>query len=109
MLLNRRSEKDQRTGDDRRKETGGAVEIERRSEPRQRRSAERRVLRYAVLFKTGIPVADLENWLGANCQGNWSMVLEDMDAGLKSKTLRIMFETPNDRELFKASASSIRR
>jgi hypothetical protein len=108
MLLNRRSEKDPRSGDERRRETSDLVDVERRSKPRQRRAAERRVLRYTVLFKTGIPAADLENWLGANCRGDWSMVLEDMDDGLRSKTLRIMFETPSDRDRFKASARSIR-
>jgi hypothetical protein len=108
MQLNRRSEKDQRTGEDRRKENGDAVEVDQRSEADQRRSDDRRILRYAVLFKTGIPVVDLETWLGANCQSEWDMVLEDMDDNLMSKTLKIMFETPEDRELFKASTNKIR-
>ena len=106
--MNRRSDEDQRSGADRRTGSGGVVENERRLDPEQRKSEDRRVLRYAVLFKTGIPVSDLEDWLGANCQSSWSMVLEDMEPGLKSKTLRIMFETPDDRERFKASANSIR-
>jgi hypothetical protein len=37
------------------------------------------------------------------------MVLEDMDGGLTSKTLKIMFETVEDRERFKESANRIRR
>ena len=102
MLSNKLSENDQRSGEDRRSGSGGDLEIERRS-------AERRVLRYAVLFKTGIPYSDLETWLGANCQGEWELVLEDVDGGLKSKTLRIIFETEEDRDRFKASADRIHR
>ncbi len=102
MLSNKLSDKDQRSGEDRRSDSGGDVEIERRS-------AERRVLGYAVLFKTGIPFDELESWLGTNCQGEWEMVLEDMDGGLTSKTLKIMFETVEDRERFKESANRIRR
>ena len=107
MLLNRRSEEVQRSSEDRREDSCGNLESEQRSETEPRRSVERRVLRYAVLFKTGIPYADLEAWLGAVVQDKWDLVLEDMDGGLTSKTLRIMFETEENRERFKASADRI--
>jgi hypothetical protein len=109
MLLNRRSDKDQRSSDDRRKDSADDLDSEQRLESDPRRTTERRVLRYAVLFKTGVPIPDLEAWLNANCEGDCSMVLEDMDTDLTSKTLRIMFETEEDRERFKASADSLHR
>ena len=102
MLSNKRFDEDKRAGGERRKGSGDDLDTERRS-------GERRVLRYAVLFKTGIPFDELESWLAANCHDKWDMALEDMDGDLTSKTLKILFETEADRERFKASAERIRR
>jgi len=107
MQLNRRSDEVQRSSEDRRKDSSGNLESVQGSETEPQQLVERRVRRYAVLFKTGIPYADLEAWLGANFQDNWELVLEDMEGGLTSKTLRIMFETEEDRERFKASTDKI--
>ena len=109
MISNRRSEEDQRSSEDRRKDSADDSDSEQRSQSEPRRTTERRVLRYAVLFTTGVPVSDLEAWLTDNFKGNFSLVLEDMDSDLTSKTLRIMFETEEDRERFKASADSLHR
>ena len=107
MLLNRRSEEAQRSSEDRRENSCGNLESEQRSETDPRRSVERRVLCYAVLLKTGIPYADFGAWLGANIYDKWVFVLKIMDGGLTSKTLRMMFETEEDKERCMASADRI--
>jgi hypothetical protein len=96
--LNRRSEEAQGSIEDRCEGFSGNLESEKRSETGPQRSIERRVLRYALIFKTEIPYADLEAWLSANIPGKWTLVLKNTDIGLTFKTLRIMFGAEEDRD-----------
>jgi len=53
-----------------------------------------------VLYSTAGAVADVEDWLDANCAGDWSLSVEGMDDDLIKKSLRIMFETEAEKLRF---------
>lgn len=53
-----------------------------------------------ILYKTSLPVRDIERWLGDNVEGRWAVGLEGIDEGLSSKVLKIMFEDQDDKAAF---------
>ena len=60
---------------------------------------ERRRWTCGILYKTSIPVTELEAWLEANAEGQWAVGLDSIDEGL-IKVLKIMFEDQGDKEAF---------
>ena len=57
---------------------------------------------YGVEFSTTEALATLEDWLSANCQGKWSIGLEDMDEKREKKTVKILFHEEGDKLRFVA-------
>ena len=47
------------------------------------------------------PVAEVEDWLEDHCDGNWSLMLEDLDERLERTTFRVIFELESDKQNFK--------
>ena len=97
---------DKRSGGNRRSHAGrreGGAPPDGEDQRRQgdRRGAERRVLRYGLLYTMSGPVAEVEDWLDEHCDGGWSMMLEDMDESLERKTIRVLFEHESDKQKFK--------
>lgn len=62
-----------------------------------------------ILYKTSLPVRDIERWLSDNIDGRWAVELEGIDEGLSSKVLKIMFEDQDDKAAFIAAFSRSRR
>lgn len=69
--------------------------------------SERRRWTCGILYKTSIPVTEIEAWLEANANGRWAVGLDSIDEGL-IKVLKIMFEDQADKEAFIAAFSSRR-
>jgi hypothetical protein len=63
-------------------------------------TSDRRQWTCGILYKTSIPVTEIETWLEANAQGRWSVGLDSIDDKLSSKVLKIMFETQDDKHAF---------
>jgi hypothetical protein len=101
LFINRRSGQDRRHGDDRRQSEGMAAEPDRRVG--ERRQGERRKLVYNVRYGTHDTLVPAEKWLDTHCQGDWSMVLDNVSADLKHKVVLIMFERDDDRQQFLAA------
>jgi hypothetical protein len=101
LIMNRRSGQDRRRGDDRRQNEGMAADPERREG--ERRQGERRKLVYSVRYGTHDTLVPAEMWLDTHCQGEWSMVLDDVSADLKHKVVLVMFERDDDRQQFIAA------
>jgi hypothetical protein len=91
LQRNKRSGDDRRAGPERRQERRGDDE---------RRKTERRRLKYGVLFKTVRSIELIDDWLEKYCQGDWHIVLDDLEDDLTTKRLRIMFELEDDKNLF---------
>ena len=66
----------------------------------RRKGADRRGMRFGVLFKTTRSIEDIEDWLEDNCESLWSVTLEGIDEDLSSKTLRILFMDEADKIAF---------
>jgi len=89
-----------RAGGDRRKPDAAWQGGERRSQP-DRRQPPRREMRYGVLLSTVRTVASIEEWLEPRCQGDWMIILDEIDADdLLKKRLRILFELESDKQAF---------
>ena len=73
---------------------------EKRQEPERRSGEERRGITYDFTCKTSGSIGIIEDWLDDNCEGEWKIILEGMDAGLVQKKLRVMFEYEEEREKF---------
>lgn len=56
-----------------------------------------------LVYPTKLQISDVEDWLEANCAGDWDVALADLDTGGGSvaKKLEIYFERAADRDLFK--------
>lgn len=56
---------------------------------------------YGILLSTARSVASIEEWLEPNCEGDWTIVLDDLDDdNFGKKRLRIMFEFEADKQKF---------
>lgn len=75
----------------------GAGSDRRQSDERPRR----REMRYGVLLSTVRTVASIEAWLEPRCQGDWTIILDEIDEDdLLKKRLRILFELESDKQAF---------
>lgn len=63
-------------------------------------TAERRRWTCGILYKTSIPIRDIETWLEGNAEGEWAVRLDSIDEGLSSKVIKIMFEIQDDKLAF---------
>jgi hypothetical protein len=70
------------------------------SERRDSQKSDRRRWTCGILYKTSLPVAEIETWLEANTEGNWQVGLEGIGEELSSKVLKIMFEHQDDKTDF---------
>jgi len=77
------------------------------SSPNRRSGDDRRRLQYGVLYKTGDSLLTLEDWLDSHCRGNWAIAITEISEDLSFKTIQIMFEQAEDKELFKKNAGRI--
>ena len=58
-------------------------------------------MRYGVFLSTARTVASLEAWLESRCQGDWTIILDEIDPeNLLKKRLRILFELDTDKQAF---------
>ena len=57
-----------------------------------------------LVYGTKLQVSDVEDWLDANCKGDWDVSMADLAVGGHgvAKKLEIYFELPADRDTFKA-------
>ncbi|MDX9862249.1 MAG: hypothetical protein RBS99_15175 [Rhodospirillales bacterium] len=95
-----RSGDDRRVGEDRRQSETNHDGSERRS-GQERRLSQRREMRYGVLLSTVRTVASIEEWLEPRCQGDWTIILDEIDKdNLLKKRLRILFELESDKQAF---------
>jgi len=88
---------DRRKKDRREKKATDTPNGERRDKAEK---SERRHWACGILYKTSLPVTDLEAWLDANAEGRWAVALEGIGEELSSKVLKIMFEEQGDKEAF---------
>jgi hypothetical protein len=63
-------------------------------------ASERRQWTCGILFRTSLPVDEIERWLEANATGRWAVGLEGIEEQLYAKVLKIMFENPEDKREF---------
>jgi len=96
---NRVHEADRRELDDRREDENFFGDADRRSLADRRQGA-RRKLTCGVLYTTSGAVTEIEDWLEDNCQGDFSLGIEDMDDELIKKSLKILFELETDKQRF---------
>lgn len=73
---------------------------ERRETPERRGEVNRRKMTYGIVYKTAGGMTQIEDWMDDQCQGDWSLVLADMDDDLVKKTFRVMFELETDKTNF---------
>ena len=95
---------DRRKKDRREKKGKETPDEERRGKEEK---SERRRWTCGILYKTSIPVTEIETWLEANADGQWAVGLDSFEDGL-IKVLKIMFEDQDDKEAFIAAFSGRR-
>lgn len=74
--------------------------VDRRQTIDRRDSPDRRGMRFGVIYKTVGSMTEIEDWLDDTCDGEWNLILQDMDDQLVQKTLRVMFELEEDKKKF---------
>ena len=67
----------------------------------KRQILDRRGLLHGISFTTTESMGEAEDWLGANCDGKWSLELEDIDDAMRKRTYLALFELEMDKKLFK--------
>jgi len=65
-------------------------------------------LHTGIKFKTSAPINVIEDWLEANCQGEWDVDIEAISTQLRQKSVAVYFETDNDRDAFKAAYKDLK-
>lgn len=63
-------------------------------------------LHTGLKFKTSAPISVIEEWLEANCNGEWDVDIEAISTELKQKSIAVYFENEDDRDAFKAAYKS---
>jgi hypothetical protein len=58
-------------------------------------------LRYGLIYSTNGSISEIEEWLEEFCVGKFQVSLEDMDADLSTKRVRVLFENESDEINFK--------
>lgn len=94
-----RRESDRRQEEDRRESAGEYGEDEQRHETR-RIGLDRRRCPHGLIFSTNESYRVMEDWLDENCQGEWSLGLEELSETLDKTSYRLMFEHESDKRLF---------
>ena len=84
---------------DRRSRAGEYNGSDRRQADR-RRLGDRRGWTTGVIYKTTQPVAGLEDWLAANCAGDWGLTLQDVSDDFTQKSYLVLFEREADKAKF---------
>lgn len=56
-----------------------------------------------LVYGTRLQISEVEDWLEANCKGDWDLALADLNVGTGdvAKKVEIYFELPTDRDMFK--------
>lgn len=73
---------------------------EKRQEPERRSAEKRRGITFDLTCSTSGSLAEMEDWLDDNCEGQWNVILEGLDDDLVKKKLKVMFELEDEREKF---------
>lgn len=60
-------------------------------------------LHTGLKFKTSAAIETIEDWLDANCKGEWDVDIEAISTELRQKSVAVYFETDEDRDAFKAA------
>jgi len=63
-------------------------------------------LHTGLKFKTSVQINVIEDWLDANCKGEWDIDIEAISTELRQKSIAVYFENEDDRDAFKASYKS---
>jgi hypothetical protein len=58
------------------------------------------IWRCGILYRTSLPMGEIETWLESHAARRWKVSLEEMDDSLRGKVLRIMFESHEDKAAF---------
>jgi hypothetical protein len=58
-------------------------------------------LRYGLIYSTNGSISEIEEWLEEFCVRKFQVSLEDMDADLSTKRVRVLFENESDEINFK--------
>ncbi len=61
---------------------------------------ERRKMKHGVLYTCYGAIAEVEDWLDDQCEGDFHLVIEEIDDDLVRKSLKIMFEKETDKSVF---------
>lgn len=64
-----------------------------------------------LVYATKLQISEVEDWLDANCGGDWDLALADLNTGGGdvAKKVEIYFELPADRDLFKTLFAGFER
>ena len=63
-------------------------------------------LHTGLKFKTSAQINVIEDWLDANCKGEWDVDIEAISTALRQKSIAVYFENEDDRDAFKAAYKS---
>ncbi len=88
---------DRRRSDERRVSNRDKVETERREKVNRRRQADRRGIYCSIKFTSPEAVEELREWLEANSEGGWMMVVPDMEMAATWEYFRVRFDRQSDR------------
>lgn len=65
-------------------------------------------LKYGIAFKTQKSIAEVEDWMEANCAGDWDVQFGGLDESEPTrirKIVEVYFETEADKQAFRAGFS----
>lgn len=87
---------DRRSSDERRVTNRDKVETERRTRVDRRRQPDRRGIYSSIKYTRPEAVEELRQWLEANCEGSWTIVIPDMETAATWGNFRVRFERQSD-------------
>lgn len=94
-------DKTPRTGD--RRQGGSDTDY---AGPDRRQGADRRGLGYGLRFQTERAVAPIEDWLERHMPAQHRLTVEGMSDDLRTKEIKVLFASADQREKFKAALGS---
>ena len=65
-------------------------------------------LHTGIKFKTSAPITVIEDWLEANCKGEWEVEIEAIATALGQKAVAVYFEKDDDKEAFKLAYKDLK-
>lgn len=89
-----------RSGDERRQDEESFKGDEKRESSERRGEIDRREMGLNVTCRTTGAVSSVEDWLDENCHNDWNVVLDKIDDDMITKSLTVMFDTEEDRDIF---------